>query len=129
MAGTASTLGAGGEQLAPQPSIRRFLLQHKWISLAVLAVIAVMVGTAIPEVVTAGRWKVNDSTSCSAWSSANPRQQRAYAHLYVQRHGSLSNGATSPASIEDAVNKGCLEAFGYDEADQVTVLQAINGQI
>jgi hypothetical protein len=114
--------------MAQQPSIRRYLLQHKRASLAVLAVLVVLVGPVVPELVATGTWKVTDSTSCQSWSSANPRQQTAYARLYVQRHGSLANGATSPARIEYAVNYGCLQAFGYDEADQVTVLQAIDGK-
>jgi len=71
---------------------------------------------------------VSDSTSCSGWSSANQVQQHAYARLYVQEHGSLSNGARDAASVEAAINKGCLQAFGSDVADNVTVLQAINDQ-
>jgi hypothetical protein len=129
MASTASTSGGAGDSTVTQPSIRRLLLQHKRISLAVLAVLALVVGSiVIPEAVSAGNWKVSDSTTCSSWSSANPKQQTAYAQLYVQRHGSLADGATSPASVEAAVNNGCMAAFAYDEDEQVNVLQAINKQ-
>jgi hypothetical protein len=111
-----------------QPSIRAFLRQHKWIPIAALAVLVVFVAVIVPEIAGAGAWKVTDSTPCSAWSAANPRQQAAYARRYVERHGSLANGATSPAAIEAAINNACIQTFAYDEADTVSVLQAINGQ-
>jgi|GEM_PF-4835845 len=111
-----------------QPSLRALVLKHRWIAVGALVLVLLFGVLLIPEIVTAGRWKVTDSTSCSAWSSANSRQQAAYARLYVRRHGSLENGATSPAAIEGAINNACLQAFAYDEADNVTVLQAINGQ-
>lgn len=128
MTSTASRFTADGEHAASRPSIRRFVLEHKPASLVVLVVLVLMVGSAVPAVFTAGSWKVSDATSCSAWSSANPTQQAAYSRLYLQRHGSAANGATSPAGVEAAVDRGCVQAFAYDEADQVTVLQAIKKQ-
>lgn len=125
---TAPTKGPAGDQAVTEPSIGRLLVEHKHVSLAVLAAFVVLVASILPEVVSAGTWTVTDSTSCTAWSSANPKQQAAYSRLYVRQHGSLANGATSPASIVAAVNKGCLAAFAYDEDDQVTVLHASKGR-
>jgi hypothetical protein len=89
---------------------------------------AVFAAIVVPEVIGAGSLKVTDSTSCATWGAANQLQQEAYARLYVKEHGPLQSGATSPTSIEDAINRGCTAAFGFDEADTVDVIQAVKGQ-
>src|SRR5437588_5496148 len=115
-------------QLSAQPSLRRLIVRHKRLSLALLAALAVFVAVLVPEVVGSGSWKVTDASSCSAWSSANQAQQAIYVRLYVKEHGSLPSGATSGDSIETAINSGCTAAFAYDEADTVNVVQAIKGR-
>lgn len=111
-----------------QPSIRAFLLEHRAISFSALALVIIVVGVVIPDLPGVGSWKVTDSTSCAAWSSASRRQQAAYSRLYISRHGPLANGATAPASIEAAINHGCVQASAYDAADTITVLEALNKQ-
>lgn len=104
------------------------MLAHKRLSGGLLVLVVLFVVLFVPALITAGSWKVTDSSPCSSWSSANQAQQTAYARLYVREHGPLPSGATSPTSIESAINGGCTAAFAYDEADNVNVIQAINGR-
>ena len=69
--------------------------------------------------------RITDSTSCSVWSSANTRERDAYAALYLKEHGALPSGASDAPTIEGVIDNGCTNAYGFDEADTVTVLQAI----
>jgi Flp pilus assembly pilin Flp len=111
-----------------QLSLRRLVRDHKRVSAAAFAGIVVLVAIVVLGVIGSGSWKVADTTSCTAWSSANQVQQDGYAALYVREHGALSGGATDAAGVIAAVNTGCTGAFGYDEADTVDVLQAIRGR-
>ena len=113
---------------ATPPSLTRFVLRHKYESLAVLALVLAFVALMALAFVGRGSWSVTDASSCSTWSSANGRQQTAYARRYLTEHGALPNGSTSPARVVAAVNNGCLGAFAYDVADQTNVIQAIKGQ-
>lgn len=72
--------------------------------------------------------RISDSTSCSVWSSAPQRQRDAYAALYVKRHGPLPSGASDAATVEGVIDGGCIQAYGFDEADTVTVLESIRKQ-
>lgn len=126
MTGVDAPTGAGaGARAAAQPSPRALLFQYKRVSLALLVLLVGFAAILAVETAGAGSLKISDSTSCSAWSSATPKQQSAYARLYVKRHGALPSGSTDPASIETAVNDGCIQAFSFDEADTISVLQAI----
>lgn len=111
-----------------QPSLKALALQHRRASLTIAALLLVFVALLLPGIIGSGSWKVTDATSCAAWSSANQNQQAAYARVYVNQHGPLPSGATSAERIENAINSGCTAAFAYDEADRVTVVQAINGR-
>lgn len=122
---SASTDGGTQVQDTWPPPLRTLVVRHKVASLIALAVVVVFFAILIPEFLTAGKLKITDSTSCQAWSTAKPKQQAAYSRLYVRLHGALSHGATSTASIEAAVNYGCIQAYAFDEADTITVLQAI----
>jgi hypothetical protein len=77
---------------------------------------------------TARGGPITDSSPCSVWSSARPRQRDAYAALYVREYGSLPSGATDAGTIEGVIDAGCTQAYGFDEADTVTVLQAVRHQ-
>jgi hypothetical protein len=115
-------------QAPTQPSLWRLLLRHRAVSLALLATLVLFAAIIVLEVSGAGSRKITDATSCSTWGASSQLKQDAYARLYVQKHGPLRNGATSPTSVVTAINTGCTAAFGYDEADNVTVVQAIKGQ-
>lgn len=109
-------------------SLRALLLRHKRVSLGLLAVLAVFVAVTVPEALHAGSLTVTDSTSCSAWGAAKPKQQTAYARTYLTRHGSHARNLATVADVQTAVDNGCIQAFSYDEADTISVLQAINHQ-
>jgi hypothetical protein len=125
---TAESGSAARHHATTQPSLWRFVLHHKAVSLAVLALLLAFGALIAGEMVGRGSLRVSDSTSCSTWAAANEAQQASFARLYVREHGALTNGARSPTAIITAVNDGCTAAFGYDEADSVTVVQAIKGR-
>lgn len=107
---------------------RTLISRHKRASTGVLALLVVMVALLVAGVVGARAGAVSDSTTCSEWGSANQNQQQAYASLYVREHGALRGGASNAASVEAAINKGCMQAFASDVDDSVNVYQAINNQ-
>lgn len=69
---------------------------------------------------------LGDSSTCSSWSAAGSSQQAAYAHLYVTEHGALAGGARDPGSVEAAVTSACNHAAYLGEADDISVLAALN---
>ena len=128
--GTPARTGPG-ETRAPeaeQLSLRKLMAEHRAVSLGALAVLLALAVTITLGALEAGNLRVTDSTSCSAWATANQSTQAAYARLYVREHGPVSGGARDVSSVEDAVNAGCTQAFSFDEADTVTVLQAARRQ-
>lgn len=132
--GSSETAGAdrgragGPAQAGSPPSIRAFAAEHKRLTAALLVVVVLLAAAVIVGTLGARISHVTDATSCSGWSAATQAQQQAYATLYVQKHGALPGGARDTASVEDAINTGCIQAFSFDEADTVDVLQAINHQ-
>ncbi len=109
--------------------MRTIMAKNKGFAIGVLALLVVMLAFFVLEILGPRAGPVSDSTSCSQWSSANQAQQSAYAGLYVKEHGSLPGGASDAASVEAAINDGCMQAFGSDVADTVTVVRAIGGGI
>lgn len=107
---------------------RALIARHRRLSIAAVAVFVVMVVTIVLGITGSSRGAVSDTTSCSGWGSANQNQQQAFAALYIREHGALPSGATDLASVEAAINKGCMQAYGSDVADTVNVYQAINKQ-
>lgn len=118
---------ASTEETTPQTpddeqySLRGLWARHRRLSIAAIGLLVVLVAIVTLGVIGAGEWKVSDSTSCTAWSSANQSQQSDYASLYVREHGPLSKAA----GVVAAINDGCTLAFSYDENDTISVLQAI----
>jgi hypothetical protein len=113
----------------PRPwTTRGLVAQHKRAALALVALVAVMlVSILVPLLGSKGQPAASDSTTCSAWGSANQSQQIAYARLYLTEHGPLRDGDASPAGVITAINNGCAQAYGDDVSDTTTVLQAISG--
>ena len=115
-------------QPAERLTLRGLAADNRALSFGALAVLVALAAMIVLAAVQSGAWGVTDSTACSRWASANQSQQAAYARLYVREHGTLPSGARDATSVEDAINFGCTEAFSFDEADTVTVLQAIRRQ-
>jgi hypothetical protein len=125
---TDTQLSSQEDQLHERLTLRSLVAQNRKLSLAALAVLVALAAMIVAGAVQSGPWRVSDSTACSTWGSANVSQQTAYARLYVREHGPLPNRARDATSVEDAINLGCAQAFSFDEADAITVLQAIRRQ-
>ena len=107
---------------------RTLIARHRRLALAAGGVVVIMVALFAVGIAGSNAGSVSDRSTCSAWSSANQKQQAAYAALYVREHGPLASGRSDAASVEAAINKGCMQAFGSDAADLVNVYQAITRQ-
>jgi hypothetical protein len=109
-------------------SLLAFIVRDKRLLFATLAVLVVVAAVATLEIVGPKVTKVGDSTPCSQWGSANDTEQNAYAVLYLREHGAVPGGGKSVDDVLGAINFGCVQAYGSDEEDTVSVLQAIKGQ-
>lgn len=108
-------------------TLRGLIAEHRVAAWTVAALIAVMVAMIVVTFLGARAGAVTDATTCTTWGSSNQSQQSAYARLYVREHGALRGGVTSPASVINAINNGCNEAYADDVSDNTTVIQAITG--
>jgi hypothetical protein len=110
------------------PTLRGLILANKRVSGAVLGIVAVLVAIVLVTDLNSRVTRLSDSTPCSVWSSASDAKRNAYAALYVKEHGPLPSGASDSGTIEGLIDNGCTQAYGFDEADTVTVLQAIKSE-
>jgi membrane-associated PAP2 superfamily phosphatase len=101
-------------------------MAHKRLSIGLLAVVVVFVALVLPAILGPGR--LSDSSSCSTWDSADHAGQVAYARLFLREHGPLFSGATTPQGVVSAITGGCAAAAVNNEADTVSVIQAIEGR-
>lgn len=108
-------------------TVRGLLVRHKLLALGVGAAVVLMLGMILMAVFGSRAGAVSDSTTCTEWGSANQARQIAYGRLYIKEHGPLRGGSRSPASVIAAINNGCVQAYGDDVSDSVTVVQAIKG--
>lgn len=104
------------------------IVKHKVTAAVSLVLLILLLVIVVGGILAARPAMVTDSTTCTAWGSANQTQQHAYAQRYVRDHGPLSGGVTNPASVVSAINNGCGEAYANDVEDNVSVVQAIKGQ-
>jgi hypothetical protein len=107
---------------------RTLIAQHKLAAAIGLVLIVLLLVIMVGGLLTSHPLVVSDSTTCTAWGSANQAQQKAYGERYVKEHGPLAGGATDPASVIAAINSGCYLAYSNDVADNVNVVQAIKKQ-
>jgi hypothetical protein len=118
----------GGSEHFQPPTLLGLAREHKRASAGVLATLLALLAIVLVSDLGSRVSRITDSTACSVWGSSKQRQRDAYAALYVREHGPLPSGATDPGTIEGAIDNGCTMAYGFDEADTVTVLQALRGQ-
>ena len=119
----AKTWGEG----SGQPSLRAFVLKHRFLSLSAAAVIVVLAAFTALGIATSSSAPLSDATTCARWSAARQTQQQAYAELYLREHGSLPGGATDTLSVQNEINNSCLAAFNSGDEQTVTLLQASRG--
>lgn len=127
MTDSLQTASEPAERYTP-PSLWRLLMANKPLTGGLLAILVALVAIIVISDFTARVSKITDSTPCSVWGSANQTKRDAYAALYVKQHGPLPSGASDPATIEGVIDNGCTQAYGFDEADTVTVLESIRHQ-
>jgi hypothetical protein len=106
-------------------SLRAMIAGHKLVSATAAIVLLITLALFFVALLGPRAGRVDDSTSCSQWSSSNQAEQRSFAQRYLSAHGNVANQATGVAGVEAAVNNGCMAAFASDEEDRVTVLDAI----
>jgi hypothetical protein len=107
---------------------RTLIARHKLGALIGLVLLILLLVIMVGGVLTSHPVVVSDSTTCTAWGSANQSQQLAYGERYVREHGPLPGGVTAPAQVVAAVNSGCYLAYSNDVEDNVNVVQAIKKQ-
>lgn len=118
---------SAGERFKP-PTLRGLVRAHKRAAAAVAALLLALIAIGLASALGSRVSRISDSTPCSVWGSAPQRERDAYTALYVKEHGPLPSGASDPGTIQGVIDGGCIQAYGFDEADTVTVLQAIRKQ-
>ncbi len=126
--GSRDDAGASGPT-APGFTLRSAIAAHKRATAGVVAVLVVAVALPfVPPFLGPRGVAHRDSTSCSQWSSASQAQQTAYSHLYFSEHVADPSGASDAGSITTAITDACIQAAYLGEADDMSVLAAIEHQ-
>jgi hypothetical protein len=118
---------ARGDRFEP-PTLRSLVRAHPRVASAGFGVLVVLLALALVADLGSRVTRIGDSTPCSVWSSSNQGQRDSYSALYVKEHGPLPSGASDAGTIEGVIDDGCTRAYTFDEADTVTVLEAIRHQ-
>jgi hypothetical protein len=106
------------------PSLKAIILRHKRATAGVFALVLVLIGVmAAAALPSAKAGALADSSSCSAWTAAGAAQQSAYAHLYISEHVS---SALAPGNVKSAIDSDCNHAAYLGEADDISILAALN---
>jgi hypothetical protein len=123
----AEEFGKVGEKFEP-PTLRGIARAHKRATAGVAGILLALIAIALVSDLGSRVTRISDSTPCSVWGSAPQRERDAYAALYVKEHGPLPSGASDAGTIEGVIDDSCTKAYGFDEADTVTVLEAVRKQ-
>lgn len=91
-----------------------------------VALLVVLIGvvTAV-GLSSSGNAPLSDATPCSEWASAGSAQRTAYARLYLTEHDALLGLSGEATRVQAAIDSNCAHAAYLGEADEVTVLAAI----
>lgn len=109
------------------PTLRTIVRRHKAATAGAIAVVLVLIGVmAEAALPSANAGALSDSSTCSAWTSASQSQQTAYAHLDITEHGSNVSGGLGAGSVESAINGACNHAAYLGEADDISIVAALN---
>jgi hypothetical protein len=106
---------------------RALFARHKVIGICAIAALLLLIAIILAGILGSSTVVVSDSSTCATWSSANQTHQLAYGERYLQEHGALPSGASTPSSVVAAINTGCTQAFDNDAEEDVSVVQAIKG--
>lgn len=111
---------AGGERLRIWTLIRRYKAASAGALVALMALALTIVASAFSN---SSAIPLKDSTTCSEWSVATAAQRSAYAQLYIGEHAGA--GALAPDGVVSAINADCTHAAYLGEADDLSVLAAL----
>jgi hypothetical protein len=110
-----------------RPSVRTIVRRHKAATAGAIAVVLVLLGAMVAAALPSAKaGALTDSSTCSAWSSATQAQRSAYAHLYITEHGSSVSGGLGAANVESTINGDCNHAAYLGEADDISIVAALN---
>jgi len=97
--------------------------QHKRETAAVIVVVVLLVAFTAASALSSSRASaLSDASTCSEWASAGQSQQAAYARLYVTEYRS----SRSTGSVESALSSACTHAAYLGEADDISLVAAMN---
>lgn len=123
-AGSSSTPVVDGR---PPWTVRGLIASHKWITLAAVAALAVMVAMILVAALGPKAGAVTDATTCAQWGSASQTQQTAYARRYIRAHPLPASAGETPATVIGAINNNCMTAFSEDVDATTSVVRALSG--
>jgi ABC-type transport system involved in cytochrome c biogenesis permease component len=114
--GASSNQGLGG-----------LILAHKRAAAAVVGIVLVLIVISVlPAVLGSSSGALNDATTCSEWAAASGDQKVAYAQLFLRENGSLTSAGLTSAAVQNTISQGCVRAAYLGEADDVSVIGAVN---
>jgi hypothetical protein len=111
----------------PPWTVRGLIAAHKWLTVAVAAVLAVMVAVSLVAALGPKAGAVTDATTCAQWGSTTQDQQTAYARRYIREHPLPASAGETPATVIGAINNNCMTAFSEDVDDTTSVARALSG--
>jgi hypothetical protein len=113
-----------------EPGLWPLIIRHKQVAAAVLVVFVLGIAvTVIPGLVGSNSGPLSDSTTCAEWAAASSSQKSAYVQLYLDEYGSFSGAGRTAAAVQSAISRGCVHATYLGEADDLTVVAAVRGDL
>ena len=118
---------AAGPSASSNQGLSGLILAHKRATAIVVGIVLVLIAISVlPAVLGSSSGALNDATTCSEWAAASGDQQVAYAQLFLRENGSLTNAGQTAAAVQNTVSQGCVRAAYLGEADDVSVIGAVN---
>lgn len=108
------------------PSLREVVARHRRISALVIATVTLLVAlTAVSAVSKPSRAPLTDASTCSTWTSADRRQQTAYAERYIQEYPASRIAGLGQAGVQSLISRDCRRAAYLAESDDISVVAAL----
>jgi ABC-type transport system involved in cytochrome c biogenesis permease component len=118
---------AAGSGASSNPGLSGLILAHKRATAIVVGIVLVLIVISVlPAVLGSSSGALNDATTCSEWAAASGDQKVAYAQLFRRENGSLTSAGQTPAAVQNTISDGCVRAAYLGEADDVSVIGAVN---
>lgn len=116
----------GGSGPTAEPGLSAVILAHKRAAAVVVAVAVLAIAlTVVPALLGSSSGALSDATTCSQWAAASAGQKSGYAQLYLHQYGSFSSAGRNLDAVQNTINRRCVQAAYLGEADDVSVLAAI----